>query len=48
VEYEVAGKREDTKGVLLDFCGVGILLGANGTRLLVAWDCLRTVELKND
>jgi hypothetical protein len=48
IEYEVAGQRENTRGVLQDFCSVGILLGANGTRLLVSWDALRTVELKND
>ena len=48
IEYEVGGRRQDTRGAVLDFCGLGLILSANGTRLLVSWECLRTVELEND
>jgi hypothetical protein len=48
VEYEVAGKRESSTGMALDYCSVGILIGANGTRLLLTWECVRTIELQND
>jgi hypothetical protein len=48
VEYELGGEAQNTRGMLLDFCGVGILIGANGTRLLLTWECVRTIELQND
>ena len=32
-------------GVLLEFCSVGLIVQANGSKNLVAWDALRLVEL---
>jgi hypothetical protein len=35
----------DLSGVLLEFCSVGLIVQANGSKNLVAWDALQLVEL---
>ena len=36
---------QDLSGVLLEFCSVGLIVQANGSKNLVAWDALQVVEL---
>ena len=35
----------DLSGVLLEFCSVGLIVQANGSKNLVCWDALQVVEL---
>ncbi len=39
------GDGQDLSGVLLEFCSVGLIVQANGSKNLVAWDALQVVEL---
>ena len=39
------GDGQDLSGVLLEFCSVGLIVQANGSKNLVAWDTLQVVEL---
>ena len=41
----VYGDGQDFSGVLLEFGSVGLIVQANGTKNLVAWDALQVVEL---
>jgi hypothetical protein len=43
--YETGNGSVDLSGTLLEFCGTGLILQANGTKNLVAWDRLILVEL---
>ena len=36
----------DLSGVLLEFCSIGLIVQANGSKSLVAWDALQLVELQ--
>jgi hypothetical protein len=36
----------DLSGVLLEYCSVGLIVQANGSKNLVAWDALQLVELQ--
>jgi len=36
---------QDLAGVLLEFCGAGLVVQANGSKSLIAWDALQMVEL---
>ncbi len=40
------GDGQDLSGVLLEFCGTGLVIQANGSKNLVAWDALQVVELQ--
>jgi hypothetical protein len=35
----------DLSGVLLEFCSVGLIVQANGSKNLIVWDALQLVEL---
>jgi hypothetical protein len=49
VEYTTLDGREVlTSATLLDWCGLGIIRTIAGARSIVAWDALRTVELRGD
>jgi hypothetical protein len=39
------GDGQDLCGVLLEFCSVGLIVQANGSKNLIAWDTLQVVEL---
>jgi hypothetical protein len=49
VEYTDAwGAGQETSGVLLDFGPTGPILNIRGGRTLLAWDCIRLIELAGD
>jgi hypothetical protein len=39
------GDDQDLSGVLLEFCSVGLIVQAGGSKRLVSWDALQVVEL---
>jgi len=39
------GDGQDLSGVLLEFCSVGLIVQAKGSKSLVSWDALQVVEL---
>ena len=41
----VYGDGQNLDGVLLEFCSVGLIVQANGSKNLVSWDALQVVEL---
>ncbi len=43
--YGVGDQSQDLSGVLLEFCSVGLIVQANGSKNLVSWDALQVVEL---
>jgi len=45
IVYESGDGSADLSGTLLEFCGVGLILQANGVKNLVSWDRLVLVEL---
>ena len=46
VEYRDSyGSGQETSGKFLDWCPVGVVLGANGTRMVLSWDALVLCEL---
>lgn len=45
---EVTYAGGSAKGTLLEFCGTGLVVQSNGSKVLIAWDCLQVVELIND
>ena len=49
LEYtDAAGRAAATDGVLLDWCGAGVLLNVAGAKTLLAWDRLVLCELVED
>ena len=49
VEYTTSDGREvSTSATPFDWCGLGIVCTIAGTHSIVAWDALRTVELRGD
>jgi hypothetical protein len=42
------GNDQDLSGVLLEFCSVGLIVQANGSKNLIAWEALTMIELIQD
>ena len=49
IEYtDAGGKAAVTDGVLLDWCGAGVLVNIAGAKTMLAWDRLVLCELRED
>lgn len=51
ISYDAGGgatKAADLSGILLEWCGAGLIVQANGSKNLLPWEGVRLVELVED